>query len=82
MTATLPIGWIARKSGLRRVLLSGFALAACVFPLRVLFLWQPAQWVLAFLAGIALSVWAVCISPALAQLTTEKNRAFAFSLVF
>ena len=82
MMATLPIGWIARKWGLRRVLLSGFALAACVFPFRVLFLWQPAQWVLAFLAGVALSVWAVCISPALAQLTTEKNRAFAFSLVF
>jgi predicted MFS family arabinose efflux permease len=82
MAATLPIGWVAREYGLRRVLLSGFGLVACVFPLRVLLLWEPAQWALAFLAGIALSVWAVCISPALAQLTTEKNRPFAFSLVF
>jgi predicted MFS family arabinose efflux permease len=82
MAATLPIGWIARKCGLRRVLLSGFTLAICIFPLRVLLLWPAAQWALAFLAGIALAVWAVCLSPALAQLTTEKNRPFAFSVVF
>jgi MFS family permease len=37
---------------------------------------------LAFLAGIAMSIWGVCYLPAIAGLTTEENRASAFSLVF
>jgi MFS family permease len=31
---------------------------------------------------MTLSIWAVCISPTVAQLTTEQQRPFAFSLVF
>jgi MFS family permease len=42
----------------------------------------PAQIGLAFLAGMALSCWPVCFAPAIAGLTTEKNRVFAFSIVF
>jgi predicted MFS family arabinose efflux permease len=38
--------------------------------------------VLAFVSGLTLSIWAVCISPAVAQMTTERQRPFAFSLVF
>jgi hypothetical protein len=37
---------------------------------------------LAFLAGMAMSIWGVCFLPAIAGLTTEENRASAFSLVF
>src|SRR6202030_1903972 len=37
---------------------------------------------LGFTAGIVTAAWAVCISPAVAQLTTEKNRPVAFSFVF
>ncbi len=82
MIATLPTGRLIGRFGLRRVLLSGMTLAAFVLPLRVLLLSQPAQWALALLAGIALSVWGVCISPAIAQLTTAKNRPAGFSLIF
>ena len=82
MIATLPTGRLIRSFGLRRVLLSGMTLAVCVFPLRVLLLSSPAQWALAFMAGMALSVWAVCLSPSLAALTTVRNRPSGFSLIF
>ena len=36
----------------------------------------------AFLGGIAMSLWAVSIPPAVAQLTTERARPFGFSVVF
>jgi MFS family permease len=37
---------------------------------------------LAFTGGLVWSAWAVAISPAIAQLTTERNRAWGFSLMF
>jgi MFS family permease len=49
---------------------------------RVLVTWEPAQIGLAFLSGLALCIWAVCYLPTLAGLTTEENRASAFSLNF
>jgi predicted MFS family arabinose efflux permease len=42
----------------------------------------PLQLALAFLCGVTLSLWAICISPVVAQLTNEKQRPFAFSLFF
>jgi len=45
-------------------------------------MWEPAQIGLAFLAGLAMCIWGVCFMPAVARLTTEKNRASAFSLIF
>jgi MFS family permease len=82
MTATIPVGWLVKKLGVRKMVLSGFFFAICVFLLRALLFAEAAQWILAFLAGTALSIWGVCIAPALAQLTPEENRPFAFSLVF
>ncbi|WP_348264698.1 hypothetical protein P8935_09200 [Telmatobacter sp. DSM 110680] len=43
---------------------------------------MPAQIGLALIAGMAWSCWPVCFAPAVASLTTESNRAFAFSIVF
>jgi predicted MFS family arabinose efflux permease len=37
---------------------------------------------LAFLAGLAMCLWGVCYLPAVAGLTTEKNRASGFGLIF
>jgi predicted MFS family arabinose efflux permease len=81
-TGALPAGRLARRFGLRTALLTAFLLAIAIFATRALLLALPAQLVLAFLAGITLSIWAVCISPAVAQMTTERQRPFAFSLVF
>lgn len=57
-------------------------LAVVIFSARALLLALPIQLALAFLAGINLSIWAVCVSPSVAQITTEEQRPFAFSLVF
>jgi MFS family permease len=37
---------------------------------------------LAFLTGLTMCLWAVCVSPITAALTTDRERPFAFSLVF
>ena len=81
-TGALPAGQFARRFGLRTALFAAFLLAIAIFSARALLLALPAQLVLAFLAGITLSIWAVCISPAVAQMTTERQRPFAFSLIF
>jgi predicted MFS family arabinose efflux permease len=57
-------------------------LAIIVSCARALLLSFSAQLVLAFLAGVILSAWAVCLAPAVAQLTEEKQRPRAFSLLF
>jgi MFS family permease len=82
LVGALPSGKLAQRVGLRPVLLGCFVLAIAVSSARALLLSFPSQVVLAFLAGIILSAWAVCLSPSVAQLTKEKQRPFAFSLLF
>jgi predicted MFS family arabinose efflux permease len=82
IVGTLPAGLLASRYGLRRAALTCFVSAIVIFSLRAVVVAVPAQLVLAFAAGAALSIWAVCISPLVAQLTTERNRPFAFSLIF
>jgi MFS family permease len=82
MAGTIPAGLLAQRFGLRKTLFLCFAMVSSVFALRALTTSEPIQLGLALLAGAALSIWAVCIAPALAQLTTEENRPFGFSLVF
>ena len=79
---TLPAGALARRIGLRPLLVMLFVTAPILSAVRALWIWQPAQITLAFLAGLALSGWGVCFLPAIARLTTEKNRTSAFSLIF
>jgi MFS family permease len=82
IVGTLPAGIMARRAGLWQTLLICFCAAPIAGILRVLFIAQRSQIVLAFLAGIAMCLWGVCFSPAIARLTDEENRAFAFSLIF
>jgi MFS family permease len=81
-TGAIPAGALARRFGLRPALLLAFLLAVAVFAARAILLALPVQLALAFIAGITLSIWAVCISPVVAQMTREDQRPFAFSLVF
>jgi len=81
LAGTIPAGILAQRFGLRRSLLLCFSLVPALSALRVLVSSQAAQLTLGFCAGGAMSIWAVCLSPALAQLTNERNRPFAFSLV-
>ena len=82
LVGTLPAGLLAQKIGLRPLLGICFAAASLLNASRTLWMWEPAQIVLAFLAGLAMCMWGVCFLPAVARLTTEKNRTSAFSLIF
>jgi MFS family permease len=82
LAGTIPAGLLAQRYGLRRALLLCLAAVPLLSALRTMFVAEVPQLALAFLTGAAMSIWAVCISPTLAQLTDENNRPFAFSLVF
>ena len=82
VAGTLPAGFLARKFGIRSVLTVCFVAAPILGAGRAFAMWEPAQIALAFLAGLAMCLWGVCFLPAIAGLTTEINRAPAFSLIF
>lgn len=82
LLGTLPAGALTQKFYVRPLLIFLFACAPLVNALRALWLWEPAQIGVAFLAGSAMSVWGVCFLPAVARLTTEGNRTSGFSLIF
>ncbi|MBI2684888.1 MAG: MFS transporter [Acidobacteria bacterium] len=70
------------KIGLRRSLIACFAVTGFILALRLLLLGKTWLLALAFTGGMCQSLWAVCLSPSIAQLTTERNRSFVFSLFF
>ena len=71
-----------RRFGLRNTLAVCFVSVACIAALRACITTAPALLALACAAGIVTAAWAVCLSPAVAQLTVEKNRPVAFSFIF
>jgi MFS family permease len=79
---TIPAGICAERFGIRPTLVTVLSCTVVFSLLRVCFVAQPAQWVLAVLTGMTLCSWAVCLSPTVASLTTEVQRPFAFSLMF
>lgn len=82
LAGAIPAGKLIQKRGLRFALLTCIFLAIAVFSARALWLGFAAQVGVALVSGAALSLWAICISPTVAQLTEEKHRPFAFSLFF
>jgi MFS family permease len=82
VVGTLPAGFLARRTGLRPLLIVCFIAAPVLGSLRAIEMWEPAQIGLAFLAGLSMCLWGVSFLPAIARLTTEQNRASAFSLIF
>ena len=82
LIGALPAGRLAQRIGLRPVMLTCLLLAVIVASARALLLGFPCQLSFAFVAGLALSTWAVCVSPVVAQLTDKKQRPLAFSLLF
>jgi MFS family permease len=82
LVGTLPVGALGRKFGPRPVLLFCFAVAPLFGAARALWMWEPAQIILAFLAGLSMCTWTVTFLPAVSRLTTETNRTAAISLIF
>jgi MFS family permease len=82
LIGTLPAGMLAKRIGLRPVLIFTLMAAPLISGLRAIWMWEPAQLVMAFVAGISTSTWAVGFFPAVASVTTERNRPAALSLLF
>lgn len=82
MVGTVPVGILGRRLGTRPLLLACFIAAPVVGLLRAVWMWEPAQVALAFLAGIAMCLWTVSFLPVVAALTTEKNRTAGMSMIF
>ena len=82
VAGTIPATILVRRHGLRPLLLITFIAVPLLCILRTMFLWLPAQYGFAFLTGVALCGWPICFSPAIAALTTTKNRAAGFSVAF
>src|SRR3954466_12215415 len=82
LAGAIPAGKLIQKRGIRFALLTCMFLAIAVFSARAIWIAFAPQVALAFISGISLSLWAICISPAVAQLTQERHRPFAFSLFF
>ena len=82
LIGTLPVGVVARRVGIHPMLIVALTAGPLLFALRATWVWEPAQIVLAFLGGISMATWGVCFIPAVAKLTTERNRPAAFSLLF
>jgi MFS family permease len=80
--ATLPAGVLARKIPIRPLLVACFVASSALNGCRAVWMWEPAQICLAFLAGAAMCMWGICFLPAVARLTTAENRTSAFSLIF
>jgi predicted MFS family arabinose efflux permease len=80
IACTLPAGLLINRLGLRKSLLVCFTAVPLVAAARAFFLSQSVLLALAFLGGFVTTLWAVILSPAVTQLTTERNRSLAFSI--
>jgi predicted MFS family arabinose efflux permease len=82
LAGTLRVEVLAWRFGVRRLLLAMFATAPILNAARAAWTWEPAQIGLAILAGLSMSIWIVCFLPAVARLTSEKNRTTGIGLIF
>ena len=70
-----------RRFGLSTTIRAAFGFTALFSALRAFWTPTPALLGMATLAGVSAAGWPVAFPPAVTQLTTEKNRARAFSLI-
>ncbi len=81
LAGCLPAAAAIRRFGIRPTLFAAFLAIACISTLRAVIPLAPALVGLAFAGGFVASTWGVALSPAVAQLTTERNRSLGFSLI-
>jgi predicted MFS family arabinose efflux permease len=82
IAGAIPAGLLAHRFGMRKALLTCLTMVPLIFALRSIVASNILLIVLAFLGGLFITIWAVCISPALAQLTNEQTRPVGFSTMF
>ena len=77
----LPAAALVRRWGLRSVLVLAIAAVSVTTALRAVAIHPTPLLLLAFLNGVFLSIWAVCLPPSVAASSTAHTRARSFSLV-
>ncbi|HXS13184.1 MAG TPA: MFS transporter [Acidobacteriaceae bacterium] len=77
----MPVGLLSKRIGVKPLIITCFVASPIFNALRAVYIWWPAQIALALLAGATMSAGTVCYLPAVARLTTDKNRTAAFSLI-
>jgi MFS family permease len=82
VAGVLPAASVVHRLGLKPTLVFCCLATAAVFAMRALFDGIPALAVSAFAGGALFSIWAVCVSPVVASLTSERARAAGFSVIF
>ncbi len=82
LICTIPAGALVQRLGPRKSMMLCIVLVVSVSVARTLFTARSALLVLAFLAGLVTTIWAVAISPAIARLTDERSRPYGFSIIF
>ena len=82
LAGALPAGALIQAAGLRKSVILCLTAAPVLLCARALSTAYPLQIGFAFAVGVAMSLWAVCISPMIAGMTTERERPRAFSLIF
>ncbi len=82
VAGTLPAAGLARRFGLRRILLATIAASACIAALRALATGRVALAALAFVSGLVFAGWAVAMAPAVAGTVEKPRRPAAFSFFY
>lgn len=82
VAGTLPAGIVLQRLGLRKALLLCLALVSSLSALRATLVSPVFLLVFAFIGGAFSVTWAVALSPAIAQLTSKRNRTLGFSVFF
>jgi MFS family permease len=82
IAGTIPAAFLARRFGLRKVMMADIAGTVAIIAMRSLATSRLPLVALAFGAGSLFSVWAVTIDPAIAGAVEEKRRPLAFSVFF
>jgi MFS family permease len=80
IAGALPAAGIVQQFGLKRTVIGASMGVAILCALRTATLGGVWLIATAFIAGIISSVWAVSLVPVVAALTTERNRAWGYSL--
>jgi hypothetical protein len=73
-------GDLARRWGLGKMLSVSFASVGAISAVRVLVSSRAPLLALAFLSGVAMSLYVVSLAPAIARLTSDKARSTGFSV--
>ena len=82
LAGVLPAAGLAHRVGLKKTLLVCIAGSAAVYLLRAILTGEPALLATAFASGLMFSIWAVCMSPVVAAVTSESARPSGFSITF